>query len=334
MKFAAYHRRSILLVLQLLRCDGLVTLMEHHSFDLFSGEDKELNFIKVTSKKCGVNEESESLTYKASISQDREDELRIYSTHDSDDEINKQDDKAKEGGQLSQDIIDNLQKIIELQQKKKVQKTLERKTPPAFHTVCDFVDEDDFLKAAVDNKLPMIESYLARGADPNACDNFNRTALHRACSRGNVEIVKRLLEAGALIENKDKLDATAVHWACRGGSLPVLELLLNHNGNLSARDKLQSTPLHVAVRTGHYECAEHLIHCGADVNAKDREGDTPMHDAVRLNRFKFIQLLLMHGANLKVKNWEGKSPMDTILEWQSGAKTILDNFNDKKSQAK
>jgi len=37
----------------------------------------------------------------------------------------------------------------------------------------DFVDEDDFLKAALDNKLPMIKSYLARGADPDACDNVS-----------------------------------------------------------------------------------------------------------------------------------------------------------------
>lgn len=37
----------------------------------------------------------------------------------------------------------------------------------------DFVDEDDFLRAALENKLPMIKSYLARGADPNACDNVS-----------------------------------------------------------------------------------------------------------------------------------------------------------------
>ncbi|KAI2658578.1 Ankyrin repeat domain-containing protein 1 [Labeo rohita] len=171
------------------------------------------------------------------------------------------------------------------------------KTQPEQEIVNDFVDEDDFLKAALDNKLPMIKSYLARGADPNACDN---------------------------------LQATEVHWACRGGSLPVLEALLNQGAKLDSRDKLRSTPLHVAVRTGHYECAEHLIHCGADVNAKDIEGDTPLHDAVRLNRFKLIQLLLLHGGDLKLKNCEGKSPMDSVCEWQNGAKSIFDNFKDGK----
>ncbi|XP_062860040.1 ankyrin repeat domain-containing protein 1b [Trichomycterus rosablanca] len=267
--------------------------------------------------------------YETSIKQEKKDDLEICCNLDGDETT-----KPQKVNCLSHD----LQKILELRQKRRARKSSERKVQPEPETASGLVDEDAFLKAALENKLPIVESYLARGADPNACDNFNRTALHKACSQGNLEIVKRLLEAGALVENTDKLDATAVHWACRGGSLPVLELLLNHKVNLHARDKLQSTPLHVAVRTGHYECAEYLIHCGANVNAKDREGDTPMHDAVRLNRFKVIQLLLLHGADLKVKNCvsfrmntvpstdlgEGKSPMDSVLEWQNGAKTILD----------
>ncbi|XP_017338411.1 ankyrin repeat domain-containing protein 1b isoform X1 [Ictalurus punctatus] len=317
--------------------------MERHSLALFSGKDNELDFVKVAGKSFGINEGVDALKreclsgeYEKSICQERKDELRINSKLDSDYEIST----SNKVNQLNHDF----QKILEVRQRRKMSQISEHKQQPAPEIVSDFADEDDFLKAVVDNKLPMVESYLARRADPNTCDSFKCTVLHRACSQGNVEIVRRLLETGALIENKDKLDATAVHWACRGGSLPVLELLLNHKGNIHAKDKLQSTPLHVAVRTGHYECAEHLIHCGADINAKDREGDTPMHDAVRLNRFKFIQLLLLHGANPKLKNyiwfrmhtvpstdiWEGKSPMDSVLQWQNGAKTILDNYKHNK----
>ncbi|GAA6104727.1 ankyrin repeat domain-containing protein 1b isoform X1 [Tachysurus ichikawai] len=309
--------------------------MEHHSLDLFSGEDNELDFVKVAGKSFGVDEGADALKqqylpgeYEKSICQERKDERRIDSKLDSDYEFAKSTNISR----LNHDF----QKILEVRQRRKVRKISEHnRQQPAPEKVSDFFDKDDFLKAVLENKLPLVESYLARRADPNTCDSFNCTALHRACSQGNVVIVRRLLEAGALIEYKDKLDATAVHWACRGGSLPVLELLLNHNGNIHAKDKLQSTPLHMAVRTGHYECAEHLVHCGADVNAKDREGDTPMHDAVRLNRFKFIQLLLLHGANLKLKNYEGKSPMDSVLQWQNGAKSILDNYkNSKNSQDK
>ncbi|KAK2866256.1 hypothetical protein Q7C36_002312 [Tachysurus vachellii] len=305
--------------------------MERNSLDLFSGEDNELDFVKVAGKSFGVDEGADSLKqqylpgeYEKSICQERKDEMRIDSKLESDYEFAKSTNIS----QLNHDF----QKILEVRQRRKVRKISEHnRQQPAPEKVSDFVDKDDFLKAVLENKLPMVESYLARRADPNTCDSFNCTALHRACSQGNVEIVRRLLEAGALIENKDKLDATAVHWACRGGSLPVLQLLLDHNGNIHAKDKLQSTPLHVAVRTGHYECAEHLVHCGADVNAKDREGDTPMHDAVRLNRFRFIQLLLLHGANLKLKNYEGKSPMDSVLQWQNGAKSILDNYKHSKN---
>ncbi|KAG7231833.1 hypothetical protein INR49_010279 [Caranx melampygus] len=97
------------------------------------------------------------------------------------------------------------------------------------------------------------------------------------------------------------------------------------------RERKSPLSLHVAVRTGHCECAEHLIHCGADVNAKDRDGDTPMHDAVRINRFKMIKLLMMYGASLTTKNSDGKTPLETLYSWQSGAKSLLCNFSEEKT---
>ncbi|XP_051502503.1 ankyrin repeat domain-containing protein 1-like [Myxocyprinus asiaticus] len=232
-------------------------------------------------------------------------------------------------GQLKLETVEDLFNILQLKKRRKERKIAEPKKQPEPDILPETVDQVLFLKAVTENKLAVVEKYLSDGGDPNACDDFKRSALHKASAQGHTEIMKKLLESGASMEQKDKLNATAVHWACRGGSLLALELLLNEGAKFNSRDKLSSTPLHVAVRTGHYECAEHLIHCGADVNAKDRDGDTPMHDAVRINRFKMIRLLMMYGASLNAKNNDGKTPMETLLSWQKGVKNILNNFNEE-----
>ncbi|XP_069756690.1 ankyrin repeat domain-containing protein 1-like isoform X2 [Narcine bancroftii] len=228
---------------------------------------------------------------------------------------------------LKLETVDDLEFIVRLK-KKKQSKTIATKPPKEKEPdiITEPVDVEAFWRAALDNKLHVVEKYLADGGQPDACDQFNRTALHRACSEGNEEVVLKLLEAGASTEFRDMLEATAVHWSCRGGSLEVLKVLLNKDAAVNARDKLHSTPLHVAVRTGHYECAEHLIACGADLNARDAEGDTPMHDAVRLNRYRLMKLLLIYGANPTFKNCNGQTPLDLVLQWQTGTKEILDQF--------
>ncbi|XP_022604366.1 ankyrin repeat domain-containing protein 1-like [Seriola dumerili] len=234
-------------------------------------------------------------------------------------------------GRLKLETVDDLFNILQLRKRRRERKTPVHKRQQQPEPVPETVDEESFLTAAMENKLPVVEKYLSDGGNPDVADHFQRTALHKASFKGHMEVMRRLLQAGAAIEKKDKLEATAVHWACRGGSLPALQLLLDQGAKFTSRDKLHSTPLHVAVRTGHCECAEHLIHCGADVNAKDRDGDTPMHDAVRINRFKMIKLLMMYGASLNTKNSDGKTPLQTLYSWQSGAKSLLCNFNEEKT---
>ncbi|XP_039995702.1 ankyrin repeat domain-containing protein 1 [Xiphias gladius] len=234
-------------------------------------------------------------------------------------------------GRLKLETVDDLFNILQLRKRRRERKTpVHKKQQPEPEAVPETVDEQLFLTAAMESKLPVVEKYLTAGGNPDVADHFQRTALHKASFKGHVEVMRRLLEAGAAIEKKDKLEATAVHWACRGGSLPALQLLLDQGAKFTSRDKLRSAPLHVAVRTGHCECAEHLIHCGADVNAKDRDGDTPMHDAVRINRFKMIKLLMMYGASLHTRNCDGKTPLETLYSWQNGAKSLLCNFNEER----
>ncbi|XP_030012291.1 ankyrin repeat domain-containing protein 1 isoform X2 [Sphaeramia orbicularis] len=280
--------------------------------------------------------------YEAAVNQEKQDDLRSHrqlaslseeiDSGSEQEEVNVAGLHTDKSGRLKLETVDDLFNILQLRKRRRERKVpVNKKQQPEPEIMPGVVDEQLFLKAAMENKLPVVEKYLSDGGDPNITDHFQRTALHKASFKGHVDIMKRLLEAGAAIEKKDKLEATAVHWACRGGKLLALQLLIDQGAKFTSRDKLHSTPLHVAVRTGNCECAEHLIHCGADVNAKDRDGDTPMHDAVRINRFKMIKLLMMYGSSLNTKNCDGKTPMETLYSWQNGAKSLLCNFSEEKT---
>ncbi|XP_053168460.1 ankyrin repeat domain-containing protein 2 isoform X2 [Hemicordylus capensis] len=199
---------------------------------------------------------------------------------------------------LRREIIEvgGTQYLFELRKKPKKKK--EEKAPePEPEEITGPVAEEDFLKAAVQGKVRVVEKFLTDGNSPDTCD---------------------------------ELDSTAMHWACRGGHLDVVKLLQEKGANLNVKDKLLSTPLHVATRTGMAEIVEHLINNGVDVNSCDREGDTALHDAVRLNRYKIIKMLILHGADMMAKNLAGKTPTDLVQLWQADTREVLEKQEEPK----
>ncbi|XP_042357944.1 ankyrin repeat domain-containing protein 2 [Plectropomus leopardus] len=206
--------------------------------------------------------------------------------------------------------------ITELcKRKKKIKKTYTPRVSAEI-PVIGAMDPAEFMNAASQGKLNVIDKYLADGGNPNVHDELKRTALHRASLEGHTAVVQILLEKGADINFKDQLGSRAIHWACRGGSLGVVKALKSHGADLNVRDKLYSTPLHVATRTGHSAIVEYLLSCGAKISSRDREGDTALHDAVRLNRYKIVKLLIVAGADTKIKNHEGVTAVQQVKQWQ------------------
>ncbi|XP_044518609.1 ankyrin repeat domain-containing protein 2 isoform X1 [Gracilinanus agilis] len=239
---------------------------------------------------------------------------------------------------LRREIIDvgGIQNLIELRKKRKQKKrealTLPPESPPEPQEITGPIEEEVFLKAAVEGKMNIIEKFLADGGSADTCDEFRRTALHRASLEGHMEILQKLLDSGATVDFQDRLDCTAVHWACRGGHLEVVKLLQSRGANLNVRDKLLSTPLHVACRTGHIDIVEYFLSMGVDINSKDREGDSALHDAVRLNRYRIIKMLLLHGADMMAKNLAGKTPTDLVQLWQADTLHALEHPEPEPSQ--
>uniref|UniRef100_UPI0037E7A510 ankyrin repeat domain-containing protein 2 n=1 Tax=Semicossyphus pulcher TaxID=241346 RepID=UPI0037E7A510 len=213
--------------------------------------------------------------------------------------------------------------ITELCKRKKIKKTYSPRVSVEIPAIGP-EDTAEFISAASQGILNVIDKYLAEGVSPNVHDELKRTALHRASLQGHTAVVQMLLEKGADINFKDQLGSRALHWACRGGSLGVVKALKSHGADLNARDKcmpmftlqLYSTPLHVATRTGHTAIVEYLLSCGAKINSRDREGDTALHDAVRLNRYKIVKLLIVAGADTTIKNHEGVTAVQQVKQWQ------------------
>ncbi|XP_044154125.1 ankyrin repeat domain-containing protein 2-like [Bufo gargarizans] len=231
---------------------------------------------------------------------------------------------------LRKEIVDvgGIQNLIEIrkrrqERKKKKSQVVAPEPKPEIEGITEPISPDRFLKAAVEGKMNIIEKFLEDAGSPDTCDEFKRTALHRASLEGHIEIIKKLIDSGSSVNFRDRLDSTAVHWACRGGKLEVVKLLQDNGAEINVKDKVFSTPLHVATRTGRADIVEHLIATGVDINAKDREGDTALHDAVRLNRYKIIKMLIIYGANMMTKNADGKTPTDLVQQWQSDTREAL-----------
>ncbi|XP_034463802.1 ankyrin repeat domain-containing protein 2 isoform X2 [Hippoglossus hippoglossus] len=177
---------------------------------------------------------------------------------------------------------ENVRELCE--EKKMIKKKTDSPRLSAEIPVIGHVDTAEFMNAATQGKLNVIDKYLADGGDPNVHDELKRTGLHRAALEGHATVVNSLLERGADINFKDQLGSGAIHWACRGGSLEVVEILKGH---------------------------------GADLNMGDKEGDTALHDAVRLNRYTIVKLLVDAGADARIKNLEGVTALQQVKQWQS-----------------
>ncbi|NXT12909.1 ANKR1 protein, partial [Prunella fulvescens] len=170
---------------------------------------------KVDDKETGsfLPEDFKNGEYEAAVRLEKQEDLKTIPEHsltrgdlayEKEKKLEAELKKKKLEARSKLENLEDLEKIIELKKKKRCKKV---KVPvlkkPEPEVITGPVDIPTFFKAALENKLPVIEKYLSDKGDPNVCDKYKRTALHRACSEGHLEVVKKLVEAGAQLEQKD-----------------------------------------------------------------------------------------------------------------------------------
>src|SRR6185436_8706011 len=141
--------------------------------------------------------------------------------------------------------------------------------------------------AAINGHVPMIETLLKAGADPNTATPEGETVLMTAARTGNAAAVNLLLSHGANVNAAEGwLGETALMWAAAENHGDVATLLIKHGANPNARSKVTGfdkitdgasmqpitmaqgglTALMLAARQGAVQSASALSDGGADLN--------------------------------------------------------------------
>lgn len=156
---------------------------------------------------------------------------------------------------------------------------------------CEGIGGTAFHQAVRGRHTPVIRKLAEAGADIDARNSIDQTALCWAASKGDEELVKLLLELGVDIRS-------ALGWAVKRGHESVVRLLLEKDKTIIELGGTEyRTPLHEAVIRGFEGVVRILLDNGGDVSAADGEGMTSLHHAVDRNHVEVVKLLLENGAD-------------------------------------
>ena len=101
-----------------------------------------------------------------------------------------------------------------------------------------------------------------------------------------------------LIKRKDNYGRTPLFWAATRGHRDVVELLLDYGARVNSKDRSKLTALHVAVISEHRDVVSLLLDRSARLEAKASNNDTPLVRAIYASSKEIIMLLLERGARV------------------------------------
>jgi ankyrin repeat protein len=189
--------------------------------------------------------------------------------------------------------------------------------------------------ASQSGQLEKVRCLVDYGADLNAKDEDDETALILASKCGHLGIVKYLVETGADLNAEGKYGWTALNYASRRGHLEMVKYLVANEANVNSMHDNGWTALMYASEHGHLEIVKYLVEHGANVNAKYENQWTALMYASRRGHLEIVKYLVENGAHVNFK-YDNASMSVLILASENGHLDVVKylvekgaNFNSK-----
>ena len=167
--------------------------------------------------------------------------------------------------------------------------------------------------------VEIAEWLINHGADVNAKDPYDFTALSFACDAGRYDLVKFLLEKGAVIRDSDINQSDLIIAIRCGHNQKIVELLLDTGFYATKKYELE-VALSSAIDFNLTEIVRVLIEHGVSANTSFY-GLPALHDAVENRCFGIAKILLENGADVNCIRQDSESthrgwytPLDVVEE--------------------
>jgi len=155
--------------------------------------------------------------------------------------------------------------------------------------------------------------FLLQQGSPIELRDFNhRTCLHVAVYSSETETLKTLIQAGGecLLNSRDKNDKTPLHYAATKGNLQIIQELLIAGATLDIKDEDERIPLHYAVENGDLACVQALLEaCPDTIHMTDFRLQNCLHFAATHGHISVAKYLLEQGAAVDSRDDERLTPL-------------------------
>ncbi|TWT73941.1 ankyrin repeat domain-containing protein [Allorhodopirellula solitaria] len=153
-------------------------------------------------------------------------------------------------------------------------------------------DLAQWMDNALNGNTEAIEQSIEAGADVNAIDEGQRTALMLAGFNGHSGTVKVLLDHGAELGLRDTMGRTALMFAATGDNAEAVKTLLDAGAEVNATDTGEGfTALMHAAAEGQLAVVKELLKHDADKTRRDIDGDNAKNFAEQNGHAEVVEVL-------------------------------------------